>query len=274
MASQKVVSYVESVKKKPGLLIHLALFAVMCYLNIGIYDSLETALPESAALGQRVIIGESATVAIVIFMIVRATSKVIQRALILLVGATVLTVFNYGVHWFYSRDLAMANKYQAHLNGQQVLKSDLADKQAGRVEGVLGKLTDFNKSQAALQKADQEYFLRTGVRRNRKTTEAPALGDLGIIVPPSPTPTPAPVMVSGVTTSTTGVQVPEEPKKSADVIRPLLPDEVPIKYAFWFLIGALGILGWTFVGSAGIAASWEWDRNADGLKDGSDVGKA
>lgn len=278
MASVKVKSYIEAVKGKPGLLVHLGLFAVMCVLNVGVWDSLAEVLPESVELGHKAIIAETVTVFIVICMIVRASSDVAKRALVLLVATTVVTVFNFGVHWFYSRDLAMANKYVNYLNGQKVVDNNLANQQAGRVGEVLDKLTGFNKSQTALAKADQEYYKNTGQKRNRKIVSAPDLNQLGIIVNPSPTPAPSPgPMVNGLSTSTVGGTLGQEPvKEPVKKIVPLTPDEVPVKYSNWFLIGGILALAVTFIGAAYVAATWEWDWNGNGLADSKEglTGKA
>lgn len=262
--SVKSVSYIQAVKGKPGLLIHLALFGVMCYLNSGVWESLESVLPESAALGKKAIVGESITVFIIIVMVVRATASVAKRALILLVAATVLTVFNFGVHWFYSRDLAMANKYVAYQNNQSAADSQRATEQAGRVENVLTKLIDFNKSQAQLSRADQDYFSRTGHKRVRKIQPALDIDQLGILVKPSPTPAPQPVMVNGLA-------MPAGTVPAAEVkitgIRPMTPDEVPVKYSPWFLFGAIAVLAVVFCGATYVAATWEWDMNGNGIAD-------
>lgn len=249
----KAVSYIQAVKSKPGFLIHLALFGVMCLLNFGVWESLESVLPESAGLGHKAIIGESITVFIVIVMAVRGTAEVAKRALILLVAATVLTVFNFGVHWFYSRDLAMANKFVAYQNNQSAVESQRATEQAGRVEGVLGKLTDFNKSQERLSKADADFYARTGQRRVRKVQAAPDLNDLGIIVKPSPSPSPTPQSAAS--------------EEKAVAVRPLMPDEVPVKWSPWFLFGALSVLAVVFCGATYVAATWEWDMNGNGVAD-------
>jgi hypothetical protein len=214
-------------------------------------------------LGHKAISGESITVFIVIVMAVRGTAKVAQRALILLVAATVVTVFNFGIHWFYSRDLAMANKYADYLTGQKVNDSNLADKQAGRVSEVLGKLTDFNKSQTQLSQADRAYYNQTGQKRNRKVQNAPDLSQLGIIVSPSPKPAQDGVMMNGLSPGTVS-HSPTVPEKA---IAPLLPSDVPVKWGVWFLLGALVALSVVFCGAAYVAATWEWDMNADGLKD-------
>ncbi len=261
--SVKSISYIQAVKNRPGFLIHLALFGVMCLLNYGIWESLESVLPESAGLGHKAIVGESITVFIIIVMAVRGTADVAKRALILLVAATVLTVFNFGVHWFYSRDMAMANKYVAFQNGQRVVDSTLADKQAGRVGEVLGKLTEFNKSQTQLSRADQAYYNRTGQKRVRKVQAAPDLNELGIIVKASPTPTPQPVMVNGL--AMPGGAPAAEVKIAA--VRPLTPEEVPIKWSPWFLIGAMAVLAVVFCGAAYVAATWEWDMNGNNIAD-------
>lgn len=260
--SQKAVSYIEAVKKKPGLLIHLSLFGVMCLLNYGVWESLESVLPESTGLGHKAIVGESVTVFIIIVMAVRGTSDVAKRALILLVAATVLTVFNFGIHWFYSRDLAMANKYVAYLNSQKVTDSNLANQQAQRVEGVLGKLTEFNKSQTQLSKADQAYYERTGQKRVRKVQLPPDINELGIIVNPSPSPTPVPVQGNGLVVSGS-----QESIVKIQAAKPLTPDEVPVKWSPWFLFGAMSVLAVVFCGAAYVAATWEWDMDGDGLKD-------
>lgn len=268
--SVKATSYIEAAKKKPGLLIHLALFATMCILNEGVWDSISEVLPESAKLGHRMIVGETITVLVIIVMAVRGSRNVVRRALQLLVAVTVVTVFNFGIHWFYSRDMAMANKYVAFQNNQKVVESGLANQQAERVEGVLGKLTEFNKSQAQLSRADQEYYSRTGQRRNRRVQSAPDLSQLGIITTPSPTPTPPPPpqtsqvgMVNGLvmpgTVSAASVQTVE--------VKPLRPEELPIKWGQWFLIGGLLALAVTFVGAVSVAAKWEWDWNANGIAD-------
>jgi len=268
--SVKSVSYIEAAKKKPGLLIHLALFATMCILNEGVWDSISEVLPESAKLGHRMIVAETITVLVIIVMAVRGSRNVVRRALQLLVAVTVVTVFNFGIHWFYSRDMAMANKYVASQNSQKVVESELANQQAERVEGVLGKLAEFNKSQAQLSRADQDYYSRTGQRRNRRVQSAPDLSQLGIITTPSPTPTPTPTpqtsqvgMVNGLvmpgTVSAASVQTVE--------VKPLRPEELPIKWGQWFLIGGLLALAVTFVGAAAVAAKWEWDWNANGLAD-------
>ena len=225
----------------------------MCLLNYGVWESLESVLPESAGLGHKAIIGESITVFVIIVMAVRGTADVAKRALILLVMATVLTVFNFGVHWFYSRDLAMANKYVTFQNNQGAIESQRATEQAGRVEGVLSKLTDFNKSQEKLSKADADLYFRTGQKRVRKVQSAPNLGDLGIIVKPSPSPTQQP--------GSPAVEV------SVVAIRPLTPEEVPVKWSPWFLFGALAVLGVVFCGAAYVAATWEWDLNNNGIAD-------
>lgn len=257
--SVKAVSYIQAVKSKPGFLIHLTLFGVMCLLNYGVWESLESVLPESAGLGHKAIIGESITVFVIIVMAVRGTADVAKRALILLVTATVLTVFNFGVHWFYSRDLAMANKFVAYQNNQSAVESQRATEQAGRVEGVLGKLTDFNKSQERLSKADADFYVRTGQRRVRKVQAAPDLNDLGVIVKPSPSPSPTPQSAAS--------------EEKAVAVRPLMPDEVPVKWSPWFLFGALAVLGVVFCGAAYVAATWEWDLNNNGIAD-SREGKA
>lgn len=260
--SVKSVSYIQAVKNKPGLLIHLALFGVMCVLNHGVWESLDEVLPESSSLGHKAIIGESITVFIVIVMAVRGTAAVVKRALILLVAATVLTVFNFGVHWFYSRDLAMANKYVGFQNGQKAVENELANAQAARVGEVLGKLTEFNNSQAKLSREDQAYYNRTGQKRNRKVQSAPDIGALGIITQASPTPTPQSALLGSTQ------------KQPVDVVKPLTPEEVPVKWSPWFLFGALAVLAVVFCGATYVAATWEWDINANGIPDHLETGKA
>jgi len=265
--SVKTVGYIEAAKKKPGLLIHLALFLTMCILNEGVWDSIAEVLPESAKLGHRMIVAESITVVVIIAMAVRGSRNVVRRALQLLVAVTVVTVLNFGIHWFYSRDLAMANLNANAIHEDAAQKSELADKQAGRVNQVLGSLTEFNKSQERLSKADSDLYQRTGQKRIRKTTTAPDLNTLGIIVPASPTPTPVPATVNALSTGGT--------IKTAPVVdeKPLMPVDVPRKWGPWFLIGGLLALAVTFVGAAAVAAKWEWDWNANGLNDATE-GKA
>lgn len=249
--SVKARSYIELAKHKPGLLVHLGLFGVMCYLNWGVYESLSSVLPESAKLGHRAIIAESVTVFIVILMIVRATPKVVEKALILIVAATVVTVFNFGVHWFYSRDIAMSNQYATARNTQRKVDSGLADDQAKRVEGVAKVLTDYNNSQASLSKADRDYYRTTGVKRNRAVQNAPDLTSfVGVTATPSPTP--------------------ENAAKVEEVVH-LRPEDVPAKYSDWFLLGAVVGLAVVFVGAAYLAASWEWDVNGNGMADNLEI---
>lgn len=262
MGSAKTVGYIEAAKKKPGLLIHLALFATMCILNEGVWDSISEVLPESSKLGHRMIIAETITVLVIIAMAVRGSRNVVRRALQLLVAVTVVTVFNFGIHWFYSRDVAMANLNANAIQVREEKRSELADKQAGRVNQVLGNLTEFNKSQERLAKADKELYQRTGEKRVRKTTTAPDLNTLGIIVQPSPTPTPVPATVNALSTGSIVRQPPSVVEE-----KPLMPEEVPRKWGPWFLIGGLLALAVTFVGAAGVAAKWEWDWNANGLND-------
>lgn len=261
--SVKSISYIEAAKKKPGLLIHLGLFVTMCVLNDGVWESVAEVLPESAKLGHRMIIAESITVLIIIAMAVRGSRDVVRRALQLLVAVTAVTVFNFGVHWFYSRDTAMANKFVAYQNKQGVVDSQRATEQAGRVKEVFGAMTEFNKSQEKLSNADAKYYATTGQRRERKTQSAPNFEQLGIIVPPSPTPTPQPVLANGLVmpngTPAAEVKIVE--------VKPLTPDQVSVKYSPWFLFGGLLALAVTFVGGAAVAAKWEWDWNGNELAD-------
>ena len=73
-------------------------------------------------------------------------------------------------------------------------------------------------------------------------------------------------MVNGLTMPLgSGVSVPSVLPRQQ--VRPLTPEEVPIKWSPWFLFGAMAVLGVVFCGAAYVAATWEWDMDADGLKD-------
>jgi len=263
MRSAKTISYIEAVKNKPGLLFHVGLFLVMVLLSIGVWRSLETVFPDGAELGKFAIVGRIGCILLLIAIAVRASSKTVKRALILIVIATALEAAEFGCHWMYARELSSSRMAQAEIDRQKVLDDGLADKNAQRSTQVLDSLTKFNASQSKLSQSDRDYFRSTGIRRNRKTTDAPSLDQLGIVtnVQPTPQPTQVPAMVNGLNSSVTKNSKIEQP----DV--PLSELQVLARWTPRFVLAAILALGLVFVGTGVVIASWEWDMDGNGIAD-------
>lgn len=257
-------TYFEAMKSRPGLLFHLALFVVMCILAYGVWISLEKVFPEGADLGQIAIVARLACILVLIAMLVKATPKIVRRAALLIVIATALEAGEFGCHWMYARELSTSRQHQAEIDRQKVLDSELADKQAHRVEGVAAALAQYNASQAKLSQADTQYYRQTGVRRNRKINEVPGLDQLGVITSPSPTPTPA--LLSSALRSPLQSEMPS-------VVLPLTEAQVLVKWTPRFVLAAILALIFVFVGTSALAANWEWDRNGNGINDAEEMGK-
>lgn len=265
MASQKVVSYIEAVKKKPGLLFHVALFGVMCLLNIAVWRSLEKVFPDGAELGKFAIVGRSLCIVIVIAMIVRASKGTAKRALILMVVAVALEAGEFGCHWMYARELSTSRMAQAEIDRELVRDNDLANQKAERDKGLLNALTGFNQSQSKLSQADAQLYRSTGIKKNRPVVDPGKVIGVPTVGNAQPQPTTAPSTSWSLASSQ---QVQTEPEK------PLSEVEVLAKWTPRFVVAAILCLVCVFVGTALVLATWEWDMNADGLKDGPEVGKA
>lgn len=263
---EKTISYVESIKKQPGLLLHLFLYGVMVVLMVGVWRSLEKVFPDGAELGKFAIVARALCLLILIIVAVRATKKTVGRALVLIVLAIALEVGEFGCHWMYARELSSSRMAQAEMDRQKVLNNELANEQAKRVEGVLGKLSDFNRSQTQMAQADTRLYQSTGIRRNRKTSDAPALESLGILTNNSaPVPASTPVsLVNGLVMSS-GVQASPRVEDQPEV--PLNEIQVLAKWTPRFVVAAILCLIVIFVGTGVVVNSWEWDRNGNDIDD-------
>jgi len=168
--SVKSVSYIQAVKNKPGLMFHVGLFLVMVLLSVGVWRSLETVFPDGAELGKFAIVGRIGCILLLIAIAVRASSKTVKRALILIVIATALEAGEFGCHWMYARELSSSRMAQAEIDRQKVMGDALADKNAQRSSQVLDSLAKFNDSQSKLLQSVRNDYRSTGLKRNRKTT--------------------------------------------------------------------------------------------------------
>lgn len=262
--SVKAVSYIEAIKRKPGLLFHVGLAIIMVILSIGVWNSLEKVFPDGADLGKYAIVARISCIVLLIAIVVRASTDTAKRALILIVIATALEAGEFGCHWMYARELSSSRMAQAEIDRQKALNDSLADKNADRSKEVLSAMTEYNKSQSRLSQDDKEYYRSTGVRRNRKVGDVPSFADLGVVTntQPSPTPTLQPTLVNGLNLSADhrveAVIAPEAPLTEVQVLAKWTPR---------FVIAAILCLGLIFVGTGVVLASWEWDMDADGLKD-------
>lgn len=267
--SVKSISYIQAVKNKPGLLFHVGLFLVMVLLSAGVWRSLDKVFPDGAELGKFAIVGRIGCILLLIAIAVRASSKTVKRALILIVIATALEAAEFGCHWMYARELSSSRMAQTEIDRQKVLSDGLADKNAQRSSQVLDSLTKFNASQSRLSQSDRDYYKSTGIKRNRKATDAPSFDQLGIVtnVQPTPQPTQVPVMVNGLNSSLTRVEAVEQPET------PLSEIQVLARWTPRFVLAAILALALVFVGTGVVIASWEWDMDGDGLAD-SIQGKA
>ena len=261
--SVKTVSYIEAVKNKPGLIFHVGLFLVMVLLSVGVWRSLETVFPDGAELGKFAIVGRIGCILLLIAIAVRASSKTVKRALILIVIATALEAGEFGCHWMYARELSSSRMAQAEIDRQKVLGDVLADKNAQRSSQVLDSLAKFNASQSKLSQSDREYFRSTGIKRNRKTTDAPSIDQLGIVtnVQPTPLPTQAPALVNGLNSSIARVETVEQPET------PLSELQVLARWTPRFVLAAILALALVFVGTGVVIESWEWEMDGNGLAD-------
>lgn len=262
--SVKTVSYIEAVKKKPGLIFHGALLCIMALLSAGVWRSLDKVFPDGAELGKIAIVGRIACIALLLAMVVRASNKTVKRALFLIVIATALEAAEFGCHWMYARELSSSRMAQAEIDRQKVFADSLADKNAERSEKVLGAMAEFNKSQSRLSQADKDYFRSTGVRRNRKVGEAPSFADLGVVTTNqvAATPTPAPVLVNGL-----NLQFARKTEALVESDVPLSEIQVLAKWTPRFVIAAILALSLVFVGTGIVLAGWESDMNGDGIAD-------
>lgn len=261
--SVKTVSYIEAVKNKPGLIFHVGLFLVMVLLSVGVWRSLETVFPDGAELGKFAIVGRIGCILLLIAIAVRASSKTVKRALILIVIATALEAAEFGCHWMYARELSSSRMAQAEIDRQKVMGDALADKNAQRSSLVLDSLTKFNASQSKLSQSDRELFRSTGIKRNRKAADAPSFDQLGIVtnVQPTPLPTQVPALVNGLNSSITKISQVEQ----ADA--PLSELQVLARWTPRFVLAAILALALVFVGTGVVIASWEWDMDGNGLAD-------
>lgn len=260
---KKSVGYIEAIKKKPGLLFHVALFVVMCVLNVAVWRSLDQVFPDGAELGQFAIVGRSLCIAILIAMIVRAADSTIKRALFLMVVSVALEAGEFGCHWMYARELSTSRMAQAETDRQLVRDNDLANQEAARQQGVLSALTQFNQSQSKLSQSDAQLYRSTGIRKNRPVVDPNKVLGGGVTTSglPQPTATPSAIwMVSGQH------QAPVDEK-------PLSELQVLAKWTPRFVIAAILCLICVFVGTAIVLAMWETDMNANGIADSSE-GKA
>lgn len=263
MTSVRTISYIEAVKNKPGLIFHVGLFLVMVLLSVGVWRSLETVFPDGAELGKFAIVGRIGCILLLIAIAVRASSKTVKRALILIVIATALEAGEFGCHWMYARELSSSRMAQAEIDRQKVMGDALADKNAQRSSLVLDSLAKFNASQSKLSQSDSNYFRTTGIKRNRKTTDAPSIEQLGIVtnVQPTPLPTQAPAMVNGLNSSLARIEPVEQPET------PLSELQVLAQWTPRFVLAAILALALVFVGTGVVIASWEWDMDGNGLAD-------
>lgn len=266
--SVKAVSYIEAVKKKPGLFFHIALFGVMCILNVAVWRSLEQVFPDGAELGKFAIVGRSLCIAILIAIIVRAADSTVKRALFLMVIAVALEAGEFGCHWMYARELSTSRMAQGEIDRQLVRDNDLANQKAKRDEGILSALAQFNQSQSKLNQSDAQLYRAAGVRKNRPVVDPGKV--LGLERPvsdpranPQPQPTP---MVNGLSTSVAGVTLPSQQAPVEDE-RPLSELQVLAKWTPRFVIAAILCLVCVFVGTAIVLATWETDMNANGIAD-------
>ncbi len=255
--SVKAVGYIEAFKKKPGLLFHVALFVVMCILNVAVWRSLENVFPDGAELGKFAIVGRSLCIAILIAIIVRAADSTVKRALFLMVIAVALEAGEFGCHWMYARELSTSRMAQAETDRQLVRDNDLANQKAEREKGLLNALTGLNQSQSKLSQADAQLYRSTGIRKNRPVVDPNKVIGGGVTSAlPQPTATPSATwMASGQH------QAPVEDEK------PLSELQVLAKWTPRFVIAAILCLVCVFVGTAIVLATWETDMNANGLAD-------
>lgn len=253
----KAVSYIEAIKKKPGLLFHLALFVVMCVLNVAVWRSLEQVFPDGAELGQFAIVARSLCIVILIAIIVKTANTTVKRALFLMVVAVALEAGEFGCHWMYARELSTSRMAQAEVDRQLVRDNDLANQKAEREKGLLNALTGLNQSQSKLSQADAQLYRSTGIRKNRPVVDPNKVIGGGITSPlPQPTATP------GATWIASGQrQAPVEPEK------PLSELQVLAKWTPRFVIAAILCLVCVFVGTAIVLALAEADVNANGIAD-------
>lgn len=257
--SVKSISYIQAVKNKPGLLFHVGLFLVMVLLSAGVWRSLDKVFPDGAELGKFAIVGRIGCILLLIAIAVRASSKTVKRALILIVIATALEAGEFGCHWMYARELSSSRMAQAEIDRQKVLGDALADKNAQRSSQVLDSLTKFNASQSKLSQSDRDYYRSTGIKRNRKVSDAPSLDQLGIVtnVQPTPLPTQVPVMNSPLARV--------EAVEQSDA--PLSELQVLARWTPRFVVAAILALALVFVGTGVVIASWEWDMDGNGIAD-------
>lgn len=261
--SVKSISYIQAVRNKPGLLFHVGLFLVMVLLSAGVWRSLDKVFPDGAELGKFAIVGRIGCILLLIAIAVRASSKTVKRALILIVIATALEAGEFGCHWMYARELSSSRMAQAEIDRQKVLGDALADKNAQRSSQVLDSLTKFNASQSKLSQSDRDYYRSTGIKRNRKVSDAPSLDQLGIVtnVQPTPLPTQVPVMVNGLNSPLARVEAVEQ----SDA--PLSELQVLARWTPRFVVAAILALALVFVGTGVVIASWEWDMDGNGIAD-------
>jgi hypothetical protein len=148
---------------------------------------------------------------------------------------------------------------QAEIDRQKVLGDALADKNAQRSSQVLDSLTKFNASQSKLSQSDRDYYRSTGIKRNRKVSDAPSLDQLGIVtnVQPTPLPTQVPVMNSPLARV--------EAVEQSDA--PLSELQVLARWTPRFVVAAILALALVFVGTGVVIASWEWDMDGNGIAD-------
>ena len=254
----KSVSYIEAIKKKPGLLFHLALFVVMCILNVAVWRSLENVFPDGAELGQFAIIGRSLCIAILIAIIVRAADSTVRRALFLMVLAVTLEAGEFGCHWMYARELSTSRMAQKEIERQMARDNDLANQDSGRKVELLSALTQFNQSQSKLSQSDAQLYRSTGIKKKRPEVDPNKLLGGGVTTNLSPTPTATPLP----TWTAPGAL----PKVIEDE-KPLSELQVLAKWTPRFVVAAILCLVCVFVGTSIVLAKWETDLNANGIAD-------
>lgn len=267
----KSVSYIEAIKKKPGLLFHVALFAVMCILNVAVWRSLDQVFPDGAELGQFAIVGRSLCIAILIAMIVRAANSTIKRALFLMVVSVALEAGEFGCHWLYARELSTSRMAQAEVDRQLVRDNDLANQEAARQQGILAALTQFNQSQSKLSQADAQLYRSTGIKKNRPVV------DPNKVLKSTGAEQNVEEMLREGKSGKVGGQTANNPQQSwalttphqapPEKEKPLSELEVLAKWTPRFVVAAILCLVCVFVGTAIVLAMWETDMNADGVAD-------
>lgn len=256
------LGYFEAVKKKPKLIFHVCLFLIMCWLSYKVATSLQTVFPDAVDLGQGAIIGRLACVAVLVAILVRASTRIIKMASFLLLIVVILEVGEFGCHWMYARELSASHLNQAEKDRQQDRQNEFASQNAARAKEALEAMAKFNQSQAALNNSDARYYQQTGRRVERKRAATPGLQDLGVIAA-----TPTPYTATSEPQMVNGLGAIKSPAVSDASDEPLPQGKVLAKWSPRFVLMAILCLAFSFIGLAYTLYSWESDYDGDGLPD-------